>query len=146
VVEGWHGVAYGKPLTRVREYISIIRQILARESRVELPELFTPYIEEGVKRAGNGGGMGARSKNFYNDYAKRLGFEEDAVRIQDLYLDGKRQEAVAAVPDALVDRVALVGPRERIRDRLDAWKESPVGTMCISGPPAAVPLMAELVL
>ena len=70
------------------------------------------------------GGMGARNKNFYNDYAKRLGYEEAAVKIQDLYLDGKRNEAIAAVPDALVDDVHLVGPADRIRDRLAAWREA----------------------
>ena len=70
------------------------------------------------------GGMGARGKNFYNDYAKRLGYEEAAERIQDLYLAGKKMEAVAAVPDALVDDVHLVGPRERIRERLAAWREA----------------------
>ena len=70
------------------------------------------------------GGMGARDKNFYNDLAKRLGYEEAAVKIQDLFLDGKKIEATAAVPDALVDAVHLVGPKERIRDRLQAWKEA----------------------
>ena len=68
--------------------------------------------------------MGARDKNFYNDYAKRLGYEEAAVKIQDFFLDGKRSEAVAAVPDQLVDDVALVGPKERIKDRLQAWIEA----------------------
>ena len=68
------------------------------------------------------GGMGARNKNFYNDYAKRLGFEAEAVEIQDLYLDGKKMEAAAAVPDALVDAANLVGPKDRIRDRLQVWK------------------------
>jgi alkanesulfonate monooxygenase SsuD/methylene tetrahydromethanopterin reductase-like flavin-dependent oxidoreductase (luciferase family) len=66
--------------------------------------------------------MGARDKNFYNDYAKRLGHEEAAVKIQDLFLSGKKNEAAQAVPDALVDEVALVGPADRIRDRLQAWK------------------------
>ena len=68
------------------------------------------------------GGMGARDKNFYNDYAKKLGYGDAAVAIQDLFLSGKRKEAVAAVPDALVDTVALIGPRERIIERLGAWQ------------------------
>ena len=59
------------------------------------------------------GGMGARDKNFYNDLAKRLGYEEAAVQIQDLFLAGKKMEAVAAVPDELVDAVHLVGPKAR---------------------------------
>jgi alkanesulfonate monooxygenase SsuD/methylene tetrahydromethanopterin reductase-like flavin-dependent oxidoreductase (luciferase family) len=70
------------------------------------------------------GGMGARDKNFYNDYAKRLGYEEAAAKIQDLFLSGQKGEAAAAVPDSLVDEVALVGPEDRIRDRLQAWKEA----------------------
>jgi alkanesulfonate monooxygenase SsuD/methylene tetrahydromethanopterin reductase-like flavin-dependent oxidoreductase (luciferase family) len=70
------------------------------------------------------GGMGARDKNFYNDYAKRLGYEEAAAKIQDLFLSGQKGEAATAVPDSLVDEVALVGPEDRIRDRLQAWKEA----------------------
>ncbi len=68
------------------------------------------------------GGMGAREKNFYNDYAKRLGYEDAAVRIQDAFLAGRKTEAVDSVPDALIDEIALVGPAARIRDRLEAWK------------------------
>jgi F420-dependent oxidoreductase-like protein len=244
VVEGWHGVRYGKPLTRTREYIQIIRQILKREKPVEFhgeeyelpyvgpgatglgkplksilhgradlpiytaaigpagvktaaeladgffpiwmsPEkwsVFAPHVEEGFKKAGGGkslanfdvapfvtcilgddlekcrnavkpmlalyiGGMGARGKNFYNDYAKRLGYEEAAVRIQDAFLAGDRGTAMAAVPDKLVDEVALVGSKERIRDRLAAWKASPVGTLCLgTGQLDAVRTIAELVL
>ena len=93
------------------------------------------------------GGMGARGKNFYNDYAKRLGYEAEAVKIQDLYLDGKKAEAMAAVPDRLVDEIALVGPKERIRDRVAAWKKSPATSMLIgAGQPEALRLLAELVL
>ena len=75
------------------------------------------------------GGMGARGKNFYNDLACRYGFEAAAKTIQDLYLDGKKAEATAAVPDELADEVSLVGPPARIRDRLAAWRESGVTTM-----------------
>ncbi|MFI5316739.1 MAG: LLM class F420-dependent oxidoreductase [Myxococcota bacterium] len=244
VVEGWHGVRYGKPLTRTREYIQIIRQILKREKPVEFhgeeyelpyagpgatgvgkplksilhgradlpiytaaigpagvrtaaeladgffpiwmsPEkwsVFAPHVEEGFKKAGGGkslanfdvapfvtcivgedlekcrnavkpmlalyiGGMGARGANFYNDYAKRLGYEEAAVKIQDAFLAGDRGAAMAAVPNALVDEVALIGSRERIRDRIAAWKASPVGTLCLgTGQPEALRMLAELVL
>jgi F420-dependent oxidoreductase-like protein len=91
------------------------------------------------------GGMGARGKNFYNDLVCRYGFEADAAKIQDLYLDGKRAEAIAAVPDALVDEVALCGPKERIRDLLGMWQESPVTTMIVgSGQPEVLEVMAEL--
>ena len=244
VVEGWHGVSYGKPLQRTREYIEIVRTILAREVPVEHHgvEFDIPYtgpgatglgkplksilhgrkdmpiytasispkgialaaeIADGVipvwmnperwdiydaplkqgfaktggkKSLGNFdvapfvtcimgadlegcrmpvkvmlalyiGGMGARAKNFYNDYAKRLGYEDVAVKFQDLYLAGKKAEAMAMVPDKLVDEVALVGNRERIADRLKAWKASPVKTMLIStGDINAVRALAEICL
>ncbi len=252
VVEGWHGVPYGKPLTRTREYVTIIRQILAREAPVEfkgehyqipytgpgasglgkplksilhgrkdLPiytasigpngvacsaevadglipvwmnpermDLFQPDLAKGFARANESrkkaglhekslanfdiapfvtcilgddvekcrmpvkgmlalyiGGMGARGKNFYNDYAKRLGYEEVAVKIQDLYLAGKKAEALALVPDKLVDEIALLGPKERIRDRVQAWKAGKVPTLLIgSGQPEALRVLAECCL
>jgi len=249
VVEGWHGVPYGAPLARTREYIQIVRQILAREKPLEFhgsvydipavgagttglgkplksilhgnprlpiyvasisppglrcaaevadgvfpmmmdPENFDraylPHLAEGFAKAGGGkglasfavvpavtvlisddapkarmgvkggmalyiGGMGARDKNFYNDLAKRLGYEEAAVRIQDLFLDGKKAEATAAVPDALVDAVHLVGSKDRIRARLAAWKEAGkkgwVHTMQIATPQReALELLAEELL
>jgi F420-dependent oxidoreductase-like protein len=77
------------------------------------------------------GGMGPRGRNFYNDLARRYGYEQAAERIQNLYLDGKRDDAAAAVPDELIDEVALVGPDARVRDQLAAWKESPVTTLII---------------
>jgi F420-dependent oxidoreductase-like protein len=93
------------------------------------------------------GGMGARGQNFYNDLASMYGFEADAKRIQDLYLDGKKKEAAAAVPDALVDEMTLVGPREWIAERLDAWKESGATTMLVSARDAAtIRAVAELAL
>ncbi len=72
------------------------------------------------------GGMGARGKNFYNDLACRYGFEAAAKEVQDLYLDGKKQEAAAAVPFEMIDEVALLGPKERIADRLGAVAREPV--------------------
>jgi F420-dependent oxidoreductase-like protein len=92
------------------------------------------------------GGMGARGRNFYNDIARRYGYEEAAKRIQDLYLEGRKDEAAAAVPDALVDEVALCGPRERIREQLSEWTGSGVTTMLVTGDTTAVRTMAELVL
>ncbi|HYZ91214.1 MAG TPA: LLM class F420-dependent oxidoreductase [Actinomycetota bacterium] len=91
------------------------------------------------------GGMGARGRNFYNDLACRYGFEAAAKEIQDLYLDGKKAEAMAAVPDELADAISLVGPRERIRDRFAAWQESPCTVMLLGGGNRATfELMAEL--
>ncbi len=92
------------------------------------------------------GGMGARGRNFYNDIARRYGYEEAAKRIQDLYLSGRKDEAAAAVPDALVDEVALCGPRERIREQLTEWTSSSVTTIMVTGDTTAVRTMAELVL
>jgi len=249
VVEGWHGVAYGKPLLRTREYIEIIRRILVRSQPLtyagehyQIPyagadatglgkplksiihgnprmkiytatiapasirnsaeiadgmfpifmnpqrfDLFEPHLNAGFTRSSNHrslatydicpfvpvsmsddmekarlpikqhlalyvGGMGARDKNFYNDYAKRLGYEAQALRIQDAFLAGRKAEAVAAVPDALVDEIALVGPAERIRDRLQAWKDAGkarhVHSMLLTGSPGieALRLIAESVI
>ena len=93
------------------------------------------------------GGMGARGKNFYNSLVRRYGYEAEAEKIQQLYLDGKQREAIAAVPDALVDDVALVGSRERIADRLDAWRESGATTLlCSTHDVNALRTMAQLVL
>ena len=78
------------------------------------------------------GGMGSRDKNFYNQAVQRYGFEEAAKSVQDLYLDGKRTEAMAALPAELIDTIALVGPKDRVRDRLAAYKEAGVGTMVIT--------------
>ncbi len=78
------------------------------------------------------GGMGARGKNFYNDLVSSYGYEAEAKKIQDLFLDGKQRDAAAAVPDALVDEMALVGPRDRIADRLEAWRESGATTLLVS--------------
>lgn len=92
------------------------------------------------------GGMGARGRNFYNDLACRYGFEAAAKEIQDLYLDGKKAEAIAAVPDELADAVSLVGPKERIKDRLAAWDESPCTVMLLGGRDRATfEMMAEFV-
>jgi F420-dependent oxidoreductase-like protein len=244
VVEGWHGVAYGRPLTRTREYISIVRKILAREERLEhegyhyqIPytgegatglgkplksilhgradmkiytaaitpsglacsgeiadgvfpvwmdpeksEVLVPYIEEGFSKSEGArsmrnfdlapfvtcilgddlercripvkgmlalyiGGMGARGKNFYTDYAARLGYEQAAQKIQDLYLAGKKSDALAAVPNELADSISLIGTRERIAERVAAWKQSPATTLLLGAQqPEAIRLLAELVL
>jgi F420-dependent oxidoreductase-like protein len=94
------------------------------------------------------GGMGARTKNFYNDYVRRLGYEEAAGKIQDAFLGGRKGEAAAAVPDALIDETALVGPPDRIKDRIQAWKaaarDHSVGTMLLGGGSAeALRVIAE---
>tara|TARA_Y100001970_G_scaffold165119_1_gene201772 strand:- start:41643 stop:42683 length:1041 start_codon:yes stop_codon:yes gene_type:complete len=234
VIEGWHGESYDRPLTRMREYIEIIRDIFKRESPLEydgyhyqLPyrgdkatglgkplesilhpvgelEIFTAAVApKGIQLAAeiaDGmfpifmaperfdifqkdleigfakskkvnsintfkvspivplvvgedialcrrpvksmlalyiGGMGAPGKNFYNDYAKRLGHEEAAIKIQKLYLTGNKSEAEESVPDELVDSIALAGPKEHIKERLQVWKnaaqEGKIDSLLISG-------------
>ncbi|MFL5958773.1 MAG: LLM class F420-dependent oxidoreductase [Gaiellaceae bacterium] len=93
------------------------------------------------------GGMGAKGRNFYNALVGRYGWEQEAERIQELYLGGKQREAIAAVPDELVDAVSLVGPKERIAERLEAWRETPVTTLVLgTTQPEALRTLAELVL
>lgn len=93
------------------------------------------------------GGMGARGQNFYNELATRMGYGNAAREIQDLYLAGDKAGATAAVPDELVDETSLIGPRARIADQLDAWREAGVGTLILgTSQPEALELMAELVL
>jgi F420-dependent oxidoreductase-like protein len=78
------------------------------------------------------GGMGSRKRNFYNALVQRYGFEEAARKIQDLYLEGKKDEAAAAVPAGLIDTITLVGPREKVRDRLEVYRDAGVGTLIVS--------------
>ncbi|MDQ3161702.1 MAG: LLM class flavin-dependent oxidoreductase, partial [Actinomycetota bacterium] len=93
------------------------------------------------------GGMGARGKNFYNSLTQRYGFEDAAAKIQDLYLSGLKGEAAMAVPDELVDEIALVGPKERIGERLEAWREAGISTLVIQArQQEALEVMADLLL
>ena len=91
------------------------------------------------------GGMGAKGRNFHTELMARMGFAEEAFAIQDLFLEGRRDEAIAAVPDDFADEISLCGPRERITERLEAWKASPVTTLIVgSGDPSVLEMMAEL--
>jgi F420-dependent oxidoreductase-like protein len=78
------------------------------------------------------GGMGSRDKNFYNTLVQRYGFEDAARTVQDLYLEGRKDEAAAALPDELIDLVSLVGPADRVRERLRAYADAGVGTLGVS--------------
>ena len=90
--------------------------------------------------------MGAKSFNVHKDHISRQGFGDAADTVQELFLSGKRDQAIAAVPDQLVDELSLVGPKERIRERLAAWKESLVTTLSVRGNAEARQFMAEELL
>jgi F420-dependent oxidoreductase-like protein len=92
------------------------------------------------------GGMGARGANFHHDVFIRMGWEAVAKHVQDLYLEGKKQEAAAAIPLELVQDVALIGPVGKIKDELPEWKKTCLTTMQIAGPPQVMELAAQLVL
>ncbi len=242
VVEGWYGQSFPKPLARTREYVSVVRKILAREGPVEfdgeffqlpyrggtglgkplkstvhpvradlpillaaegpknvalaaeicdgwIPFFYSPYhdqhyrdaLAEGFGRDGARhtqdnfeiagvvpvmvaddvdaaadwirpllalyiGGMGARTQNFHRDVFVRMGFGDVCDQITELYLGGEKQEAARAVPTSMVEQVALVGPIEKLRGEVDAWKRSLLTTMIVAGPPELLRQVAELVL
>ncbi len=92
------------------------------------------------------GGMGARDTNFHFDVFARMGYEDVALRVQELYLAGKKQEAAASIPLSMVEDVALVGPPDKIRSELARWKETCITTFLVGGPKQALPLYADLIL
>jgi F420-dependent oxidoreductase-like protein len=122
--------------------IAATAQVLVGDDVQALRDSLKPHLALYV------GGMGAKGKNFYNALARRYGWEDAANTIQELYLAGRQREAIAAVPDELVDAVALVGPKERIADRLAAWREQTPVTTLIAGTsqPEALRVLAELAL
>lgn len=92
------------------------------------------------------GGMGSKKRNFHKELMSRMGFEEEANRIQGLFFAGKRDEAIAVVPDHFADEIALCGPRERIAEKIQDWKKSRVTTLNIMGDHSVLRTMAEIVL
>jgi F420-dependent oxidoreductase-like protein len=93
------------------------------------------------------GGMGAKSRNFHKELMSRMGYEAEADKIQELFFEGKREEAIRMVPDAFADEISLVGPAARIKDRLSAWRDTPVTTLLVmSQNKAQLRQLAELVL
>ncbi|MDP4918309.1 MAG: LLM class F420-dependent oxidoreductase [Haliea sp.] len=234
VVEGWYGQPYSKPVTRTRDYVDIIRQVLAREAPVcsdsefyplpyhgpgswgmgkplkpilhplrkdlpifigaegpknveqtaeiadgWLPLYYSPYRQEvyadQLLAARPGfeipalvlcnindnlqealypvkamlgfyiGGMGSKARNFHKDLMGRMGFADEAEQIQDLFFAGKRDEAIALVPDAFADEISLSGPADRIKEKLQDWQNSPVTSLLINGDATLLRQMAELV-
>ncbi len=242
VVEGWYGMPFAKPLARTREYVEIVREIVARKDRVtfdgqhyKLPYpngtglgkplkstlhpvreaipiylaaegpknvalsaeicdgwlalFFSPgnqnhyrdalqegFDREGARRSWDDfevaatapviihddveqaadmirpyyalyfGGMGAKGANFHFDCAVRLGYEAEATKCQELYLEGKKDEAAAALPTKLIEELSLIGPEAKIRDDLEMWRESICTTLLVSGDAATVRKIADLVL
>jgi F420-dependent oxidoreductase-like protein len=92
------------------------------------------------------GGMGAKGANFHANVPIRMGYEKEILEIQDLYLEGRKDEAAARIPSKLIEQLSLVGPREKIRDDLERWRESIVTTLLVSGDAATLRAAAELVL
>jgi F420-dependent oxidoreductase-like protein len=92
------------------------------------------------------GGMGARNANFHANVAIRMGYEAEVHKIQDLYLNGHKEEAAAAVPTRLIEQLTLIGPAEKIRHDLEPWRESIVTTLLIAGDAATIRTAAEIVL
>ena len=127
-----------------------------RNASFEIAAAVTVIIDDDVQRALNQikqnvgfyvGGMGAKSFNVHKDHVTRMGFGEAADRVQELFFAGRRDEAMAAVPNELCDEIALVGPKARIRERLAAWKESPVTMLNVgTANPETLQFMAEELL
>ena len=92
------------------------------------------------------GGMGARGANFHFEVFARMGYEDVATKVQELYLDGRKAEAAAAIPLAMVEDVALVGPIEKIREELPRWRDTCITTFLVSGPASALSGYAEAIL
>jgi F420-dependent oxidoreductase-like protein len=93
------------------------------------------------------GGMGAKGQNYHTKLMQRMGYEEEALKIQDLFFEGKRDEAILAVPDAFADEISLIGPPSRIAEKLEAWRDSPITSLLIGGgkSPEELKQIADLV-
>jgi F420-dependent oxidoreductase-like protein len=126
-----------RPAFDIAPTVEIVLGKDVQECRDRLKPLLALYI----------GGMGSREKNFYKDLVGMYGYEEEAIQIQNAHLEGRRGEAVTYVPDSLIDEIALCGPRERIAEQLDMWKQAGVTTLiCSTDDSATLETMAELVM
>jgi F420-dependent oxidoreductase-like protein len=144
LAEGWEPIFYipekaadvwGDPLARgkAKRDPSLGELDVVAQANLAIGDDVEGYLEFGRPMAAlYVGGMGAKGKNFYNDLARRYGFEKEAEEIQDLYLDGKKQEAAAKVPYELLQKTSLIGTEGFVRDRLAALKESGVTTLNVT--------------
>lgn len=143
IADGWLPIFFS-PQKYAEIYEPAIQEGFARAGegkgydRFDIAPMVSVVIEDNMEIAYNMlrpmlalyiGGMGAKGKNFYNDLAVRYGFEEAAVKVQELYLSGRQGEAMMAIPPELIDEVALVGPKARVKERLSLWLNSPITTM-----------------
>ena len=159
IADGWFPIFYAPK--HEERYAASLREGFARPSARTAPDRFevlatvTVAIDDDIEAAYDAvrptlalyvGGMGAQEMNFHADVFRRLGYERAVDRIQELFLDGKQREAVAAVPREMVDEICLVGPKDKIRDDLEAWRDSRVTTILVGGPPSTLEAVAELVL
>src|SRR6266536_2515896 len=148
VVEGWYGVPFAQPLARTRVYGDALAgappgfDIAAMVNVILTDDLSAALRAAKLTLGFYIGGMGARKRNFHLDVASRMGYEEAGRRVQELFLDGRRDEAIDAVPDALADAMCLLGPIGRIRERLELWRKSPVTTLLVVGPKSEPDLRA----
>ncbi len=115
-------IAHAKPGFEIMQGVSVIINDDVEEALIPLKRNLALYI----------GGMGAKSRNFHNELVQRMGFADAAAEIQDLFLSGRKDEAAAAVPTELADEISLVGSVDRIKDRLQAWRETPVTSLLVS--------------
>ena len=128
IADGWVPLYYSpyRPEVYERAARGTRARLRDRGQRVRRASPTTSPPRSGRSRPTLGfyiGGMGAKSKNFHTELMARMGYEEEAFHIQDLFFEGKRDEAIMAVPDAFADEISLVGPKERIAERLDAWRD-----------------------
>jgi alkanesulfonate monooxygenase SsuD/methylene tetrahydromethanopterin reductase-like flavin-dependent oxidoreductase (luciferase family) len=159
IAEGWFPIFFSP--NAVKAFEPSLAEGFARPGArhtaddFEVIALATTVIDDDIERAADAfrphialyiGGMGAKSMNFHFDVFARMGYEAEARKIQELYLEGRKDEAAAAVPTSLIEDTALIGPKEKVRDDLDRWKESIATTLLVSGSTDTLRTMAELVL
>jgi len=132
--------AAGDPTKADRFEITATMMLIPGDDVEQCADFVRPFL------ALYAGGMGARGANFHFEVFARMGYEDVAMKVQQLYLEGKKGEAAAAIPLTMVEDVALVGPPDKIRDELGKWRETCITEFLLSGPAQVLPAYADLVL